>query len=355
MSDTRIRDIMIKNVATITESASLHEAVCMMVEKNIGSLIVIKDEDANKECLYKKDVMGMLPVFFTLSELIKDTQGKDQKVTSKMFSDTIFIRDEASIEHALKLVTNNKTWRLLVYDRHDMIVGIVSSADIMKHLHNSTESKFELVIGEDTNYYGIDMRWENDNDLVMNRGDEFVIRINNVKEVTYLEEYSEKTEQSMMLLKVFYDEDKVTALYLDADPVQTNAREVDSSVNTIKETLEWLLRPGYFCRQGDIGFYVCDSIPADAVEVPREEYEDYYVKPFHKRHYIEPKENCNFYVIGTDPSNYKYYMKANKPANIVHPEHPLVELPLGCIEVVCAGGEPLPKIIGLKEGETMMR
>lgn len=350
MNNTLVKEIMIKSVKTIHCEQSIYDACKLMVDHNIGSLIVTNKEINSNDLLKKEDVVGMVPVFFTLKHILKSDQAKTTSVSECMFSDMVFIHEEAPLSYALSKVTSNKTWRLMVFNKYNHIVGILSSADIMKYICHKSAQSFHIAVGEDTNYFGIKITWLDDNTMRMTRQEEFVTEISGIVDFSYDEMYNQETEQSMMFLKVFSKNNEVRAFFLDADPVQTNAREVDSSLGNLKEVLNWLLPPGYLCRQGDIGFYTCNGIPKEAIEVDRNEYEEYFIKPFHKRHLIEPKENCDFYVLDSD----EYYINVKEKTNIVHPEHHLVQLPLGPVKVLCARGEPLPKIIGLKDGEKIM-
>lgn len=349
LNQTQVREVMIKPIKTITKDISVYVAAKNMLENNIGSLIVTDRIFNDNEIINKENVIGMIPILFTLDKILEIEDREKGLVSSSMFSDLIFIHEEAPLSYALSKVTNNKTWRLVAVNRLNQVVGILSAADIIKFLNERTVKDFHLQIGQNTSYFGISISWSNNNTIILTRQEEFVTEISDVIDLYFEQRNDDETDQSMLFLKVFSKDNKTNAFFLDADPVQTNAREVDSSLNNLTEVLNWLLPSDYFCRQGDIGFYKTKSIPEGAIEVSKDEYGDYFEKPFHKRHIISPKENCNFYVMETG----RYFIRVNGQAFIIHPEHHPEELPLGLLEVVCAKGEPLPKIIGLKEGEAI--
>jgi predicted transcriptional regulator len=127
LEETLVKQVMTDKVEKVSESESIFRAVQRMVELNIGSLAVVSDKtDASGR------IIGMLPVYQTLQHLLKPTQGRDVKVKDVMFDEYVTISEDATLGAALKQVTSNRTWRLIVLDGKSVPVGVISATDIMR-------------------------------------------------------------------------------------------------------------------------------------------------------------------------------------------------------------------------------
>lgn len=126
---TRVSEIMTNRIESIAANESVFEAVHRMVNLNIGSLaVVIGTEHENKE------IIGMLPVYETLRHLLTASQGRDVLIKDVMFDTYITIEEDSFIGDALRQVTTNRTWRLIVLNRERTPVGVISVTDIVKWL-----------------------------------------------------------------------------------------------------------------------------------------------------------------------------------------------------------------------------
>src|SRR5215216_621039 len=129
VDETLVKQVMTNKVEKIAESASIFRAVQYMVEQNIGSLAVVADDkDAGGR------IIGLLPVYQTLQHLLKPAQGRDVQVKDVMFDEYVTISENATLGMALKQVTSNRTWRLIVLDKEGSPVGVISATDIIKWL-----------------------------------------------------------------------------------------------------------------------------------------------------------------------------------------------------------------------------
>jgi len=127
-----VRHIMTKNIISVKNSASVVEAASVMVENDIGSIVVTKDgnpvgiiteKDIVKECCAKK------------------LCGADLKVEEIMSAPLITIDANASLGEAAMSMSDNRIRRLLVMEK-GKIVGIITERDVLR----GTLSYFENVI-----------------------------------------------------------------------------------------------------------------------------------------------------------------------------------------------------------------
>lgn len=129
LEQTPVSQLMTTRVEKVNASESVHNAVRKMVELNIGSLAVVAG-DANSS----DKIIGLLPVYQSLQHLLTQSQGRDVQVKDVMFVEHITIETDATISAALKKVTSNRSWRLIVVDKEGNSVGVLSATDIIKWL-----------------------------------------------------------------------------------------------------------------------------------------------------------------------------------------------------------------------------
>jgi CBS domain-containing protein len=117
------------NVWTVTPDNSVYEALKLMVEKNVGALVVletknlvgiISERDYARMTILKKDLSMATPV----SEIM----------TKKV----IGIRPEQTIEECMALMTDKHVRHLPVF-ADDQLVGIVSIGDVVKAIISHQE------------------------------------------------------------------------------------------------------------------------------------------------------------------------------------------------------------------------
>ncbi len=116
-----MKDVMSKNVKTISPEATMEEAALKMRKNKIGCLVVVEGEKpigiiTERDLVYKIVAEG------------KDTKTKVREVMSK---DLKTIDKEADLKLAAKLMATHIIRRLPVVD-NDRLVGIVTLEDIMR-------------------------------------------------------------------------------------------------------------------------------------------------------------------------------------------------------------------------------
>ena len=132
LRETLVREVMVKRLQTVASGEVVREALRLMVEADVGSLIVVALPAAAPGPLFLKDVRGMVPVFFALRSSIEE--GQDAPVERAMFREAVTIQENETLATALGRVTGNKAWRLLVLDSEDQVIGLVSVTDILRFI-----------------------------------------------------------------------------------------------------------------------------------------------------------------------------------------------------------------------------
>lgn len=116
-----VENIMSSNIVTVDSRASLSEAVRLMVEKDIGSVIAVRDGE----------MQGILTERDVLRRLCSDNNFADAVVVDAMSSPLITIEDSAAIGKAADLMARKKIRRLLV-THEGGIKGIVTERDVIR-------------------------------------------------------------------------------------------------------------------------------------------------------------------------------------------------------------------------------
>lgn len=137
-----VRDIMIKDVLTISENDTALKAAQLMTEKGVSSLIVLSDDQP----------IGIV----TERDFIKKICLKELKLSNVRVGDMMSrIRTSASpdipIDVAVQRMVNNRIRRLPIFE-NGKVVGIITVTDLAKHLRtilllNSTLSASHLSHG----------------------------------------------------------------------------------------------------------------------------------------------------------------------------------------------------------------
>jgi CBS domain-containing protein len=122
----QIRDIMQKNVITIEHNKTAHDAACLISEKDISFLVIMKDDVP----------IGVL----TESDFVKRLSARDKKASEVIISEIMsnkfrWVNPETEIEDAIQKMLNNNIRRLIILD-DDKLVGVLTQTDLTEFLRN---------------------------------------------------------------------------------------------------------------------------------------------------------------------------------------------------------------------------
>jgi len=136
-----IAAIMSSELVTITPENTLYEAARTMGEKHIGSLIVMKYDTA-VGIITERDLLRVVvdhEIDFEKDWLAGGVSIKEEKVEAVMSYPLITISIKASIKEAAQRMIENRLRRLPVRE-HGKVVGILTAADLIRCLPESSES-----------------------------------------------------------------------------------------------------------------------------------------------------------------------------------------------------------------------
>ncbi|MEW8318086.1 MAG: CBS domain-containing protein [Candidatus Thiodiazotropha sp.] len=110
------------DVATIDSKASVFEALELMADKGIGSLVVMEEND----------IAGLFSERdYARNIILKGRTSKDTQVEEIMTSQVIVVSPGQTVEECMAIMTDKRVRHLPVM-RNDELVGIISIGDLVK-------------------------------------------------------------------------------------------------------------------------------------------------------------------------------------------------------------------------------
>lgn len=117
-------------IFTISPSNTVYDALELLVEKNIGALMVVEDE---------KFVGIFTERDYARKVILKGRSSKETLIGEIMTSTPVTVTTDDSIEHCMKLMTNKFIRHLPVLD-DGKLSGLISIGDVVKYIID--EQKF---------------------------------------------------------------------------------------------------------------------------------------------------------------------------------------------------------------------
>ncbi len=136
-----VRDVMTKNVLSITKYESIMREADILTEKNISGLPVVDKENKVIGIITQADILSMVGVGreHTFKDLLKYMLGEPlperrmgDHVGDIMTSPALTIKPEANIAEAVRMMDEKRIRRLTVVDGKNTLIGILTRADILK-------------------------------------------------------------------------------------------------------------------------------------------------------------------------------------------------------------------------------
>jgi CBS domain-containing protein len=136
-----VRDVMTKNVLSVTKYESIMEVAHVLTEKNISGLPVVDKEHKVIGIITQADILSMVGVSreHTFKDLLKYMLGErlperriGDLVGDIMTSPALTIKPDANIAEAVKIMDEKRIRRLTVVDENNLLIGILTRADILK-------------------------------------------------------------------------------------------------------------------------------------------------------------------------------------------------------------------------------
>jgi len=148
MTMLKARDIMTKNVVTVTPETEITKAAKILLENHFNGLPVVDDKGRLVGIICQDDLIVQqkkfpLPSLFTFFGLIPLTSYRSLEkemgkivaatVAQAMTPDPITIDPDSTLEDIATLMVNNNVHTLPVLE-HDRLVGVIGKEDVLRTL-----------------------------------------------------------------------------------------------------------------------------------------------------------------------------------------------------------------------------
>jgi CBS domain-containing protein len=139
----RAKDIMCDNPQCCTPDISIQEAAQMMDKCDCGAIPVIVDGE-------KRKAVGVITDRDIALRAVAEGKGPQSTVRECMSSPLAVIGADSSVEECCDMMERSKVRRLMVVDSEGELCGIISQADIARHLSKTKTAEVVKEISEPT-------------------------------------------------------------------------------------------------------------------------------------------------------------------------------------------------------------
>ncbi len=129
----------IKKLAAVSPDQTVLQALEIMAEVDVGALLVLDGER----------LAGVFSERDYARKVILQGKGSRQtKVSEVMTGKVVYVKQNATIEECMAIMTEKHIRHLPVLDENQMVIGIVSIGDVVKEM----VSQQKFIIGQLENY-----------------------------------------------------------------------------------------------------------------------------------------------------------------------------------------------------------
>ncbi len=118
------RDLMRKDVVTVTGSATVKEIITLLFKRHIGSIVVVDEAQRCVGIFTERDAIRVI------AQNVPLTAAVEKVMTKKPFT----IGDDSTFEEAKSIIINHKVRHLPVVDSDGKLVGMLSVRSIRDEL-----------------------------------------------------------------------------------------------------------------------------------------------------------------------------------------------------------------------------
>ncbi len=122
-----------RDVIRIASDATVFDAVKIMVEANVGALLVT-DDDEITGIFTERDYLRRIAV--------EGRRSRDTPVRDVMSAPVIVINPETTVEESMALMSERRIRHAPVVDEKGVLVGMISIGDLVKH--QSKQQTFQI-------------------------------------------------------------------------------------------------------------------------------------------------------------------------------------------------------------------
>lgn len=121
-----------RDIVTVSPQATVFEAIQLMMQKNIGSLLVLNAHGKIAGIFAERDCFRKV--------ILLDKSPRDVQVKNAMTKKVIYASPETTVDECMSLMTQKRIRHLPVIDANEKIVGIISIGDLVKFMASEQDA-----------------------------------------------------------------------------------------------------------------------------------------------------------------------------------------------------------------------
>jgi CBS domain-containing protein len=151
-----VSDFMTNEVKVITENETMRQACKLMYQHNIGSIIIVKNDDGKPSDTTKKEIPAGILTERDIARMIGFSAKfyPDTPVSEVMNKPLITVSPNTSVKDAVALMEQRDIRRLPVVNDEQQMIGIITAKDILKAVMNIFKGTTK---GQDLTSEGFDL------------------------------------------------------------------------------------------------------------------------------------------------------------------------------------------------------
>jgi CBS domain-containing protein len=130
---------------TVTPSTTVFDAIQLMADKNVGAVLVM-DGTFLRGVLTERD--------YTRNVALKGKSSKDTHVREIVAGTTLTVTPQHTVEHCLRLMTDNRVRHLPVI-QDEQVIGVVSIGDLVNWIIRAQSATITQLEGYISGHYAV--------------------------------------------------------------------------------------------------------------------------------------------------------------------------------------------------------
>ena len=123
-----------RNVISIAPDASVFDAIKLMADKSIGSLVVMDEQEKLIGIVTERD--------YARKVIVKDRSSHDTRVAEIMTADVMTATSDHTVNSCMELMTEKRVRHLPVVE-NDRVLGIISIGDLVQAIIADQKEEIE--------------------------------------------------------------------------------------------------------------------------------------------------------------------------------------------------------------------
>ncbi|HOE60565.1 MAG TPA: CBS domain-containing protein [Kiritimatiellia bacterium] len=120
------------DIITIAPTATVYEAIALMNEKNIGSLLILNANGKFAGIFAERDVFRKV--------ILAGKDPKEVQVKAVMTKKMVYVAPESTVDECMALMTEKRIRHIPVLDDGQKVLGIVSIGDLVKFVASEQDA-----------------------------------------------------------------------------------------------------------------------------------------------------------------------------------------------------------------------